>query len=632
MIRMQAQTEPFGAFTEVDVVQLAMSGLKVQFSYDHAARMTFSVCEPQHTRPIEYHTFLRVWVEGATLRGSAQSASNPLFEGFVENIQPAASNRVDYECFDATYRANKEVVQFNAPWEPGNPAELDWPYPTVGALPRLVYNCKNDGDDDYPHSVGQDGTVANILAGILEYSYHPLCWRNAAPGDGTVEGAELAYVESDLTPYDTKPQEKLVFQSEGIRSCLERVRRYEPRMRMLFQPGARKWRFIKIDASNVVTLRLNDPAVTHPVLSLDMQSSIENSVSAVRIYGPETNTLEEFRWRLPAEGEIDPPANTLVPLGDPVFLQTWGDSSGYHTEQTWHRWQIVPPVKRRGAKSLPQLVIVPAGPYQFLNVKTPTLQISYDRGSTWVTAQNVWFDFLNGIATFQGTLPYYQHPTPRPGTTQTIYAPTAVRLIWAPYAPCLEVRVPAEGWEGNAFELTGLKREWQQYDEALATGYEWGTPVTTTARREQFLKYARAQLDERKDIVWAGGLTLDGLDFQFAGLDRRVSFTSNNGAGGTTEIGWEDIKAIVTDVEYDLSEGTTSLTFSGDWLELLGQDPGELRERLKIRALEQVTLYAGQTLTFDLFKTHKGYQVRELIGVQNNYRIAYIDPETGLEQ
>jgi hypothetical protein len=631
-VHFEIQTEPFGEFTELDVSTLGMLAPRLTIGYDHPARFAFSLNAPQTTRPIPELTFVRLWIEGESIRGAAQSASNPLFEGFVESVQEPESNRLDYECYDPTYRAAKEVRLFNAPWEPGDVVEMTRPYPTVGALPRLVYNCKNDADDDYPHSVGQDGTVGEILAGILEYSYNPLVWRNAAPGDGTVEGAFLPYDPDDLTPFDFKPQEKLVFQSEGVRSCLERVRRYEPRMRLLWEPGSRRWRFVKIDSSPITTLRLNDPAVDFPVLSLEMQSSVENCHSAVRIFGPETNTLETFLWTLPEEDDEDPPENTHQPLGDPVDLQTWGDSSGFHTERTWSQWQIIPAVKRRGAKMLPQWVTVPVNSYEYLPVRSPTLQVSYDRGNSWVTAGNVWFDFLNGIGTFQGTLPWYKHPTARPGTTQTVYAPNAVRVIWAPYAPCLEVRVPAEGWEGTAFTQFGLMQELQQYDESLATGVEWGTPVTTEARLEQFRKYARSQLDEIKNVVWAGGLVLDGLDFSFANLDRRVSLTANDGSGGTTEIGWENINAILTNVEYDLSQGTTSLTFSSDWLELLGVDPGELKARLKIKALEQVTLFTGQTLTFDIFKTFKGYKVKEVVGVHDNYRIAYIDSDTGQEQ
>ncbi|ODA29262.1 hypothetical protein [Planctopirus hydrillae] len=636
-VHLAAQSVPFGPFEELDLQELAIGNGKLNISYEHAARLTFTLVAPQQERPIEYHTYLKLWIEGATVRGAAQSIDNPLFEGFVESISPDASNQLSYECYDPSYRANKEVKLFNASYTPGNPEELLWPQPAIGAVPRLVYNCKNDADDDYAHSVGQDGTVGEILAGILEYSYHPLVWRNAAPGDGTLEGAVPPYVGSELAQYDFKPQEKLVFPSEPVRSCLDRVRRYEPRMRLLWEPGSRLWRFPKIDTAPVVTIRVNDPSVTHPVLSMQMQTTIENCHTAVRIYGPETNTTEIFTWRLPAEDEIDPPANTLVPLGDPTFLETWGNSSGFFTEQTWPRWQIVDPSKRRGAKLLNDWFTASVESYQQVAVRSPVLQCSWDRGTTWQTAYGVWFDFREGIATFNGTVPYFRRVNASggsivPGSTQTIFAPNAMRLVWAPYSPCLQVRVPEEGFEGTAYTVAGLARELEQYDESLATGREYGVPVTTSARIAQFVKYARAQLDEQKDIVWTGGVVLDGLDFSWASLSKRVSFTSGNGGGGTQTIGWEDINAILTDVEYDLTNDQTSLTFSGDWMEQLGEDSGQLRERLKIRALEQVALFAGQTLIFEIFRTYKGYKAQQLVGVTNNYRVAYVDPETGMEQ
>ncbi len=635
--RIQIQTEPFGEFSDLDIEQLAIENPRLSISYEHPARFTFSVNAVQQTRPIEYHTFIRFWISGETVRGAAQSSSNPLFEGFVESIQPVASNRIEYECFDPTYRAAKEVRLFDAPYLVGNPETGEWPQPGTGAIPRLVYNAKNDADDDYAYCVGYDGTIANIIAGILEYCYHPMVWRNAAPGDGTAEGAALPYVSGDLSSFDFKPQEKLVFQSEGVRSCVDRIRRYEPRMRLLWEPGSRLWRFAKIDSSPEVTLRLNDPAVDFPILSMDLQSSIENCHTAVRIYGPPATELAQFTWYAPLDDEeLDPPVSTLTPVGDPVILQTYTNASGVFNAQTWQRWQIIDTTRRRGARLLPDWVAASVYNGRAISVRTPILQCSWDRGTTWATAQNVWFNYATGTAEFVGTAPYHVWANDRgqsiiDGTSQTVFPPTAVRIIWAPFIAPLQVRIPEEGYEGTAFTVTGLVRELEQYDESLATGREWGQPVTTAARMEQFRKYARAQLDERKDIVWTGGLVLDGLDFSFASLNKRVSFTSNDGAGGDLEIGWEDIKAIVSDVEFDFAQRTTSITFSSDWMELLGLDPSEMKARLQIKALEQVTLFAGQTLTFGLFKNYKGYQVRQLTGVMNNYRIAYLD-ELGAEQ
>lgn len=631
-VHLQAQTTPFGPFVELDLAELAIGNGKVMIGYDHATRFTFTVVAPQQTRPIEYHTFLRLWIDGKTIRGAAQSASNPLFEGFVENIDPSASNMLAYECFDPTYRTTKEVKLFNAPFVAGDPDDGEWPQPAIGSVPRLVYNCKNDGDDDYAHSVGQDGTVAQIIAGILEYAYHPLVWRNAAPGDGTDDGAMLPYNPDDLTAFDFKPQEKLVFPSEPVRSCVERVRRYEPRMRLLWEPGSRRWRFPKVDTAPTATIRLNDPGVDFPVLSMQMQTTIENCHTAVRIYGPESNTVEQFTWRIPAEGEIDPPANTLMPLGDPIFMEVWADSSGYHTEQTWQRWQIINPAKRRGARMLVDWINMGIGDYQQTPSRNPVIECSWDRGVSWQAIGGAWFDFYNGIAVLNGFVPYRQLAIPLSGSTQNWFAPNAMRLIWGPYAPCLQVRVPEEGYEGTAFTVVGLARELEQYDESLAVGREWGIPVTTAARIEQFKKYARSQLDEQKDIVWTGGLVLDGLDFQWAGLNRRVSFTSANGEGGTLEIGWESINAILTDVEYDLTEDQTTLTFSSDWMEQLGEDSSQLRARLKIKALEQTKFYEGTSYQFAMFKTYKGYKVDHLVGVQHNYRLGYVDAETGMEQ
>ena len=68
---------------------------------------------------------------------------------------------------------------------------------------------------------------------------------------------------------------------------------------------------------------------------------------------------------------------------------------------------------------------------------------------------------------------------------------------------------------------------------------------------------------------------------------RRVNFGARvDGQKLTT--GWENINAIVTDVEYDLEKGTTTLQFSTDMLEYTQQDPELLRALLQIKAMQTI--------------------------------------------
>jgi hypothetical protein len=65
-----------------------------------------------------------------------------------------------------------------------------------------------------------------------------------------------------------------------------------------------------------------------------------------------------------------------------------------------------------------------------------------------------------------------------------------------------------------------------------------------------------------------------------------VNFTAVDPDGAAKTIGWEAINAVVTDVEYDFSDQTTTLTFSNDQAELIGLDTEQVKQRLKIAAAE----------------------------------------------
>lgn len=653
--RCQKQLAPFTDHEDVDLAALPAGNGRLTIGYSHATQLTLDVIAPEHTSPIERLAHIKLWDDAGKLADGTtdQDAAHPLFEGFIEVVAPGGdSNKVNLTAFDPTYRANMEITVMSAPWEPGDPTAdpVVWPTEAVDgsgnaiSVPRLVLNCKNESDDDFAFEVGHDGTIANFIAGLLEYQQEILFFRNAAPADAAdATLSALAYDPDDMTDMTFKPQEKLVWESEHIRAAVARLERYEPRFRLLFEPGSRLWRWANLTTAPQVTLQLNDPTVDHPVLSLSLSPSFDSAYTALKFYGPPTTVTEEFIWYHvdatppdtidPISGLPVPWANTLEPSGE-VVLQTIGldEIVSYNT------WTIVDADKRRGARLLPEWHQVEVGgmsdpkiAFEWMPTRRPVLLLTWD-DVTWTACAGVWLNTNLGQAVFNGTTPY-THATDERGqgigiSGQAYFPPIGVKLVWAYYSTPLTVRVPATGFEGTAYTVAGLELEKKIYDESIAIGREFGTPVSSVTRLEQMELLARSQLDKNKDIKWVGGCVLDGIDWQWQRLGRRINFVANDGSGGTTAAGWDAIDTYLTDVEYDFGERTTTLTFSSDQAELIGEDVAQLKERLKIKALVQREV----AVTENIFRTDtnwRGESYQIWSGMNEWHSFEYVDPDTG---
>lgn len=633
--KLQKQLTVFGDYTDVDLSTLPAVAGKLTISYSHAAQLAFNVIDGEHTIPIERLAFVRFWLNGTTLDDgeTAQSSSHPLFEGFVENVGPGGdSNKVSIVCMDPTFRTARELTVMSVPWVAGfASADPDLQVPPtegIGAIPRVVYNVFQESDSDYAFVVGAAGTIGQIIAGILDYTQEVLWWRNTCPGT-LITGSQSPYVSGDLSGMTFIPQEKIVWESESPRAATERLQRYEPRYRLMWHPGERQWRFRDLTTAPNVTLRLNDPTIDFPVLSLELTPSLDKAYTALKLYGPPTATTEEYTWIDPAVAP-DGWTNTLQPVGSPVTLETIGLIDSV---VTYKAWQVVDATKRRGARLLPDWYALRTNQYIWENVKYPQFLLSWDAGNTWTGASNVFLDFLTGQAIFPVTAPYctVENQVNLTGNVligQHYFPPNAAKLLWAPYGEPLFARYPAEGYVGTAYTVAGLKVEKRDYDEQLAIGTEYGTPVTSDARIAQMELLAQSEVSKNCDITWVGGCVLDGLDFSWCRLNRSVSFEASDGSGGTITTGWESINCYVTDVEYDFEEKTTTLTFSSDRAETIGEDVANIKQRLGIRQLEQRT-YQTENLLFRTEMNWRGDKFQELSGVQINSGFDYVDPMTG---
>jgi len=599
-LHMQIQTAFFGAYSNVDLVANQVAKVVYRASYGHPTMLSWVMYQPQQTMPLGLRNFIRFWDDAGTLNGSGQGSGNPLFEGFIEDIQPADSNLLTYVAYDPTYETTRNVTVMNLAYPQGTVPTTP-PVDASGAFPRLVFNATIDNDDDYAFCYSFKQTIAQQIWAIFNNCYQPLYWYNAAPGDGSSAGNGTPYVVSDLftgsgggsanSGIDYVPQEKEVFESESVRSAVDRLLRYAPQFRMMWYPGARKWRIFDITASGSTTLTLNQHnAGSGPeVLSFDVKRSLDNRYTAVRFYGPEVATYTEAKV---SDG-------SLTQFTDfSVILQNTATSCC--TVYGVHKWQITDPTKRSVARLLQTPIYVNVGDFSLILTRSPTLQAYWPQTSAanfpgWRLIIGWILDAFNGIIDTGQSCVYRYNPYAVGGEVN-FEIPTDVKFAYGLPTNPLQVRYPTTGFQGTAYSVANLTNELKLYDEMLAIGYEWNNPVTSAARLAQYAALANYELNLRQDIYYAGGAVLDGLQYQFALLNQKINIASTDGSGGTKTTGWENIGAFLTDCEIDFENQLTTLTFGSDHLELLGLDVEEEKKRLKIRALVQVW-YAYATLS-----------------------------------
>jgi hypothetical protein len=571
----------------------------VNVSYSSPATFTFRLHAAQHTSPIPLRRLIAL--EDDTYSGHPNA---PIFLGHVWEIVPQESNVLDYVCYGVDMRARNEITILSGPH--GDP----------DVIPRLVYNAKIDNDDDYVFEAAHDATVGEIVEDILTNAYNELLTNcHAAP----LTGGSDAFNTSDLTPFDFKPQEKIVFESEQIGQGIDRLLQYYPAYRVLFEPGytstLNRWRFINQLTASQVTLTLNRFGVSDKhVLSMSLKRNIQQRYTAVKIYGPQELTYTQVES---GSGLTD-----LWDSGEAINFQAGGPiASGIG--DAGKKWQITDSTKRKISRLMPDWVLlddsqfsVNGQSYLQRRAKTPILQATWDGGDTWWTVQGATIDFQQGIIETPFAVFKYQ-----PNDTPAYALPDSFRFAYAYFDDPVYVRAPSSGYEGTAYSVAGMSLEMRLYDEMLAVGYENGTPLLLATRTAQYEKLAQALLDSKKDIVWTGGCTIAGIDYDFLRLQKRINFAAVDGHGATLTTGWESINAILTDVEYDYEQKLTTLTFSSDMADYLGDSIDELKQKLKIRATRIEEL------------TETTYTFGRSIGVFNNVRKFIVsEGDTGEEE
>lgn len=568
---------PSGGFQELDLAAENITLRNLHVSYDTPRMLEFEIDEPQHTLPLGYRDFLIV----ADKNYKTGDRTNPIFEGWTTAPIPASSRTIKYVAYDATKIAGEEITVFSGP--------KDSPATFPVEVPRLAYNVRTDSDEDFGYQRRFDATIAEMLQDLLDDVLVSLAELYAAPHRATFP-AKKAYDPADLT-LDHKPQSKVVFENSDLRTAISNLLQLYPGHKLLFRPGPyqRQWRLVDVKAAPRITHTINDwsAAVKHPVLSLELQRSTERRRTAITLHGPPNPASGVAYQSAPGLGGLDKlwtSAEEALWLGGTIQI-------GKSYENVGRKWQIRDPARRRLLMLLPDEILVPStqrhGNNQiWVRSRWPSLQVTFDDLAvpvdqrTWFSVEGIQIDKLDGIVTAPGSVFTVENGARK--------LPTDVRFLFGYLDQPITLRVPETGHEGTAYTAASLEVEDHKYVDDIIVGYEFAKPVTTAERKDQFKKLAQQYLDVIKDVVYTGGITLAGLDYDdYLDLNRRVNFTAKVD-GSLIATGWEAIDAIAYEVQFDLEEALTTVTFSNDHAEYSLLDMSALRELLRIRAMQTI--------------------------------------------
>lgn len=576
---------------DVDIEASLLYGFSLVRSYNNPAMLRFKAKTTSQFLTTVANTTFRTFIRFWDADDPALGCGVPLFEGFIDDIDPGAdSDEVVITALDPS--GHTDISTFSGPW-------VDGTTPGTSAVPRVVYNSKIDNDDDYMWEKLHDATIGEIIEDILGENLAPLRAVLAAPASSD------AFVPAQTAAITFKPQEKVVFESESPRSAITRLlEEWAPQYKLNWVPGDRKWEILDLKSLSSQTVTLNALGQDYPVLSMQLDRSVEGRYSSVKIYGPE----EAVQLDISLNGTDDENGAALaVGLTDvstgPV-VDTYGAGAQVYGK---NKWQITDATKRRVLRFLPETIAAPqvgavyGNPTDGFNwlsmVNTPTsspcFQVRFPSDNMgpdyWVTVEGWTLDAKSGTIDFGDYYVHQYNPNPpivggilQPNWTN----PSDVRFIYATPDTPLSVRYPTTGYAGSAYTVAGIENELSIYDEMLAVEYEYGVATTTAERVAQFTALAQHIWEMRSDIIYTGGMVLQGLDYSWWALDKRINIAAEDGSGVAATTGLESINAFVTEVEYDFEESVTTLTIDGDKLSVLGLDQSQMKSRLKIRALE----------------------------------------------
>lgn len=274
--RWNPDATPSPAWEAVDIDANAISDFVLTVSYEPAI-LKFKAALPQQTTTVGglvNGDFIRV--RHSTYDGGGGAGVDPVFEGRL-TIEPSEQSiGVTLTAIDPTGYSNYPLMTYG--WELDGSDVV----PVTGGRPRVLWNCKQDTDDDYPYARDYAATVAEIIETILTDQKEALKAEFAGPADGSD-----AWTSTDITTLTASPQDKFVAEAMNTRPALAALLQENyPTWRIVWEPGTRLWRFVDLKAATEVTLTLNSSTATDVVLAFEPHISVEDRYTAVEIFGP----------------------------------------------------------------------------------------------------------------------------------------------------------------------------------------------------------------------------------------------------------------------------------------------------------------------------------------------------------
>lgn len=300
------------AWQSVDIDAAGISDIVLKTSVSAPHSLAFTAQQPQHivsVGGITDHKLVRLRADDYD-GGVLGLGLDPVFEGIV-HIEPSSDSvGVQFHALDPTAYTNFPLMSYGWKLDSGEVM------PNTGGRPRIAFNCKQDTDDDYVYGRSYDATMAWIVQTMLEDQQPALQKEFAGPADGSDP-----YNAADFSGMTLSPQDKIVFESEGLRSALTRMfQEHYPNARIIWEPGTRLWRIKDLKTASEVTLTLNHPSATDVVLACQLHRSLEDRYTAVEIYGPPAWTQwDEFHAHPTRFSTIDTVANGPCLAGDTMI-------------------------------------------------------------------------------------------------------------------------------------------------------------------------------------------------------------------------------------------------------------------------------------------------------------------------
>lgn len=288
-------------------------------------------------------------------------------------------------------------------------------------------------------------------------------------------------------------------------------------------------------------------------------------------------------------------------------IETWG--AGVIVYAPW-KFQITNPDERRVFRHLADQYTVPVpgawfgnptSGYTIINTfyqcaDNPVLGVRYldnNMGDGKFQCLNGWFlDNTSGTIYFaDGLMLARYNPVPplRLGVTGPHYeVPEDLQFVYCSPADPLMVRWPETGYAGTAYTVAGIEKTKRIADEMLSLNPQEHPLSTNADRVAQFTTLAKNLHSQSCDIVYAGGVTLSGMKWDYLMLQKRINITAVDADGGAITTGWEEAGGYLTEAEFDFSEQKTTLVINNDQLSIMGLDIEKLKQNLAIRPLVPV--------------------------------------------